>query len=111
MMPDRSPARPVPPWVVPLLLLALVALTGATGGDDGAGGGGGSGFDLGTIGPLLIGVVVGAAAVLAVGYLVLRWRAGPARAEAPGEWWTCPKCGAANIVGSPRCHACGAWPR
>jgi hypothetical protein len=110
-MSDRAAARLVPPWIVPLLLLALVTMTGAKGRDEGAGGGGGIGFELGTIGLLLIGVVVGAAAVLAVGYLVLRWRAGPPPAEVPDDWWTCPTCGAANIVGSPRCHACGAWPR
>jgi len=96
--------------MVPLLFLALVVLTGATGGDDGSGGGGG-GAPWGDLVLLLGGVVVGALALLAVGYLVLRWRAGPAPAEVPDEWWTCPACGAANIVGSPRCHACGAWPR
>lgn len=108
-MPDRAPARPVPAWTVPLLLLALVVLSGATGVDDGAASGGGT--PLASIGLLVIGVIVGVAAVVVIAYLILRWRAGPTPAEIPGDWWTCPSCGAANIVGSPRCHACGAWPR
>ncbi|HSL98011.1 MAG TPA: hypothetical protein VK831_05520 [Candidatus Deferrimicrobiaceae bacterium] len=109
-MAEHRPVRPVPLWVVPLLLVALVILTGATGGNEGGGSGGG-GVEWGTILLLLAGAVVGAASVLVVGYLVLRWRAGPAPVGTPGEWWSCPACGAANIVGSPRCHACGAWPR
>ncbi len=109
-MAEGRGAGPAPRWVVPLLLIALVVLSGATGGNDSGGGSGGS-APLGGILLVLGGVVVGAAMALVVGYLVLRWRAGPAPAEVPGEWWTCATCGAANIVGSPRCHACGAWPR
>jgi hypothetical protein len=107
---ERGQTALVPTWVVPLLLVALPVLVAATGGDDGTGAGGGGG-PFGGMLLLLAGIVVGAVAVLAVGYLVLRWRAGPAPAEIPGEWWTCRSCGAANIAGSPRCHACGAWPR
>ncbi|NJD28441.1 MAG: hypothetical protein FIA92_09100 [Chloroflexi bacterium] len=108
---ERGHTAQVPTWVVPLLLVALPILMAATGGDDGTGGGAGGGSPFGGMLLLLGGIVVGAGAVLAVGYLVLRWRAGPAPAEVPGEWWTCRSCGAANIAGSPRCHACGAWPR
>lgn len=109
-MADQRSKRPVPPWIVPLLLVALLVLTGATGGNEGGGSAGGD-APWGTILLLLAGAIVGAATVLVVGYLVLRWRAGPTPVEAPGEWWSCPACGAANIVGSPRCYACGAWPR
>jgi hypothetical protein len=106
-MPDRPPPRLVPPWAIALLLPALVVLMGATGQDEGSAGGG---LELGSLALLLVGVLAAAILVLAAGYLVLRWRAGPAPAEVPGDWWTCAACGAANIGGSPRCHACGAWP-
>lgn len=99
-----------PARVVPLLVVALLVLAAATGGDEGSGVGGG-GTSLEGILLLIGGIVVTAVAALAVGYVILRWRAGPAAAEIPGEWWTCQSCGAANIAGSPRCHACGAWPR
>ena len=106
----RQPRRAVPAWIIPWLLVALFVQAGATGGNEGEGAGGG-GSDLVGLGLLLGGVVVGAVVMLIVGYVVLRWRAGPAPAEVPGDWWTCRSCGAANIAGSPRCHACGAWPR
>jgi len=108
-MGNRRRAGRVPAQLVPLLVVALLVLAAATGDDEGSGGGGGLSFE--GILLLLGGIVVTAVAALAVGYVILRWRAGPAAAEIPGEWWTCQSCGAANIVGSPRCHACGAWPR
>ena len=77
---------------------------------------GAGGVGLGLIVAIVAGVVVGAALVAAIGYLVLRRRAGmpmepPPGAPEGGEWWTCRKCGRNNIVGSARCYACGEWQR
>jgi hypothetical protein len=70
----------------------------------------GSGFNVGGLLPMLGAVVVGAALALLAAFLVLRRRAGPPLDPIDaGEWWTCRKCGANNVVGSPRCYSCGTW--
>lgn len=62
--------------------------------------------------PVIGGVIAAGVLALVVAYLVLRRRASVPLAPAdPGEWWTCPKCGATNVVGSARCYACGTWQR
>jgi hypothetical protein len=76
----------------------------------GTSGGGGGLFNLGGLLPivgvaLLIGLGVVALAFLALERRVRRQLA-PAQ---PGEWWTCRNCGKSNLVGTPRCYACGAW--
>jgi hypothetical protein len=72
--------------------------------------GGGAGTDLGFLLPLLGAAVGGGLLALVVAYLVLRRRASvPLEPADPGEWWTCGSCGKTNVIGSPRCYACGTW--
>jgi hypothetical protein len=72
--------------------------------------GGGAGTDLGFLLPLLGAAVGGGLLALVVAYLVLRRRASvPLEPADPGEWWTCRSCGKTNVIGSPRCYACGTW--
>ena len=82
-----------------------VVICNEFGGSIGGGGGG-----LGGLLPL-IGAVFGVAAVaLAAALFVLRRQAmAPAPPADPGEWWTCRNCGRNNVIGSPRCYACGEW--
>ena len=72
---------------------------------------GGGTPDLGAVLPILAAAVGGAAIALVAAFLVLRRRTtGPVAPADPGEWWTCPSCGKSNVIGSPRCFACGSWP-
>ena len=74
-------------------------------GDTGAGG-----LDLGGLLPILAAAGGGAVIALGAAYVILRRRgAGPAVPADPGEWWTCRNCGRNNVIGSPRCYACGEW--
>ena len=76
----------------------------------GTGGGGGGGLDVAALLPFLAAAVGGAAIALVAAFLVLRRRmAGPVAPADPGEWWTCRSCGRNNVIGSPRCYACGSW--
>ena len=62
--------------------------------------------------PVIGGVVAAGILALLATYLVLRRRASvPIAPLDPGEWWTCPKCGSTNVIGSPRCYSCGTWQR
>jgi hypothetical protein len=71
---------------------------------------GGGGIAIGGLLPIILALVVGAGLALAVAFLVLRRRAGgPLDPVDAGEWWTCANCGRQNVVGSPRCYACGTW--
>ena len=71
---------------------------------------GGGTVNIGGLLPIIAGVGIGAALVLVAAFLVLRRRAaGPVTPADPGEWWTCRNCGRNNVIGSPRCYACGAW--
>jgi hypothetical protein len=71
---------------------------------------GGGGIDLAGLLPILAGAVVGGLVVLVAVFLFLSRRAAAPLAPAdPGEWWTCRNCGKTNVVGSPRCYACGTW--
>jgi hypothetical protein len=59
---------------------------------------------------LLAAAVGGALIALAAVFLIVRRRAAaPAGPADPGEWWTCRNCGRNNVIGSPRCYACGQW--
>jgi hypothetical protein len=70
----------------------------------------GGSLDLGGLLPILIAVVAGAVLALVAVALVLTRRPSASLAPAdPGEWWTCRSCGKTNVVGSPRCYACGTW--
>ncbi len=71
---------------------------------------GGGTLDLGAALAILGAVVAGAAIALVAAFLVLRRRASAPVAPAdPNEWWTCRNCGKTNVIGSPRCYACGSW--
>jgi len=67
-------------------------------------------MDLGALLPIVLLIVGGAVAGGAIVAVVLLRRA-PAETPIPdpGDWWTCRRCGRSNVVGSPRCHACGEW--
>jgi hypothetical protein len=70
----------------------------------------GPGGGLGALLPIAGVVVVAGIAVLLGAFLVLERRTTHRLAPAePGEWWTCRNCGRSNVVGSPRCYACGSW--
>lgn len=69
-------------------------------------------LSVGNILPIFGAVVAAGLLALVVAYFVLRRRASAPLAPAdPGEWWTCPKCGSTNVVGSARCYSCGTWQR
>ena len=71
---------------------------------------GGGGLDLGALLPFLAAAVIGGLLALVAAFVVLgRRSSGPLAPVDPGEWWTCRSCGKANVVGSPRCYACGTW--
>jgi hypothetical protein len=71
------------------------------------GGGGTGGLDGLTL-ILVIGLVV--AVVVLVGAVFVLFRTRTAKALPPSEgWWTCAKCGAGNMDGAARCHACATW--
>jgi len=71
---------------------------------------GGGGLDASGIVGLLAAAVGGALISLAAVCLIVRRRAAaPAGPADPGEWWTCRNCGRNNVIGSPRCYACGHW--
>src|SRR6185295_7968242 len=85
------------------------AVCGEGKGPGGDGGGTGS-LDLAAILPFVAAAGGGAVIALGAAFLVLRRRAvAPAAPADPGEWWTCRKCGSNNVIGSPRCYACGQW--
>ena len=65
------------------------------------------------LGPIIaLAVAIAAVALLAAAFLILRRQSKAPLAPAdPGEWWTCPKCGSTNVIGSARCYSCGTWQR
>jgi hypothetical protein len=68
------------------------------------------GFDLGLVLSILGVVVAGGFIALVAAFVILRRRpTAPLAPADPGEWWTCRSCGKTNVVGSPRCYACGTW--
>lgn len=90
-----------PPPAVPLPILELV--------DAPAQGGGGAG-DLDAFGILLfVGLALAVLAAIGAAFVLFRTR-GAKAAPPPSEgWWTCSSCGAANMDGAARCHACATW--
>jgi hypothetical protein len=85
---------------------ASVLICGESGPDIGGGGT----VDLGGLLPIIVGIGIGALSALVAAFLVLRRRAAaPVTPADPGEWWTCRNCGRNNVIGSPRCYACGEW--
>ncbi len=65
---------------------------------------------LGGFGPiLLVGLAVAIVALVGAAFVLFRTR-GAARIPPPSEgWWTCGNCGAGNVDGAARCHACATW--
>jgi hypothetical protein len=76
--------------------------------------GGGSGGILGGgIGLLLLaglGIAI-LIAVAAAAVVLFRTRASKLPAGSDEGWWTCANCGAGNLDGAARCHACSTWRR
>lgn len=71
---------------------------------------GGGSIDLAAVLPIVAAAAGGAVIALGAAFLLLRRRAAAPVAPAdPGEWWTCRNCGRNNVIGSPRCYACGEW--
>jgi hypothetical protein len=73
--------------------------------------GGDGGLNIGgLVLPIVVGVVIAGLGVALLAFLVIERRTTRNLAPVqPGEWWTCGNCGKENLVGSPRCYACGAW--
>jgi hypothetical protein len=87
---------------------STAAICEESGPGDNPGGGGSTDFS----GLLPIVATVAGVAVLALvaAFIFFRRRAAaPAVPADPGEWWTCRNCGRNNVIGSPRCYACGEW--
>ena len=75
--------------------------------DNGTGGGS---IDISGLLPILAAAGGGAVIALGAAFVVLRRRSvAPTAPADPGEWWTCRNCGRNNVIGSPRCYACGQW--
>jgi hypothetical protein len=80
-----------------------------SGGGASAGGGTG-GTVLATLAPLLLVGLAVAVVVLVGGAIVLFRTRGAVAPPASAEgWWTCANCGAGNLDGASRCHACSTW--
>ncbi|HUG29855.1 MAG TPA: hypothetical protein VMQ65_04985 [Candidatus Limnocylindria bacterium] len=91
-----APAGPTA--VAPILLIDAPT--------QGAGGAGGLFGDLGWI--LIVGLAIAAVALILAAIVLFRTRGSKAAPPSEG-WWTCGKCGAGNMDGSARCHACATW--
>jgi hypothetical protein len=74
----------------------------------GGNGGGGAGL-LATLGPLLLVALVVLVVVAAIAAFILFRTRGTTTVTTSEGWWTCPKCGAGNMDGAARCHACSTW--
>lgn len=57
---------------------------------------------------LIVGLAVAAVALILAAIVLFRTRASKAAPPSEG-WWTCANCGAGNMDGSARCHACATW--
>ncbi len=72
-------------------------------------GAGASGGLLGDLSWILL-VALAVAAVVLIGAAVVLFRTRVSKAAPTSEgWWTCANCGAGNMDGAPRCHACATW--
>jgi hypothetical protein len=72
----------------------------------GAGGAGGLLGDLSWL--LLVALAAAAVVFVAAAFVLFRTRASKAAPTSEG-WWTCANCGAGNMDGAARCHACATW--
>jgi hypothetical protein len=72
-------------------------------------GAGSTGGLLGGLGWILIlGLAIAAVALILAAVVLFRTRGSKAAPPSEG-WWTCANCGAGNMDGSARCHACATW--
>lgn len=58
---------------------------------------------------LVAGLAIGVLALLAGAVILFRTRGAKAVPPTSEGWWTCPNCGAGNMDGAARCHACSTW--
>jgi hypothetical protein len=58
---------------------------------------------------LLVGLAIAVVAALGAAFVLFRTRASNAPPPSSEGWWTCASCGAGNIEGAARCHACATW--
>lgn len=73
-------------------------------------GSGSSGSFLSDFGPLLlIAVAVAVVVLVAAAVLLFRTRGAVTPPASSEGWWTCSNCGAGNMDGAARCHACSTW--
>lgn len=81
-----------------------------SGGGASAGGGNGGGL-LSGFGPLLlVGLAIAVVVLVAAVVILFRTRGAVATPATTAEgWWTCANCGAGNMDGAARCHACSTW--
>ena len=104
-----------------LAIVAFVVLLGATAPGSGGiapildlappGGQEGGPAANGILGPVLL-AALGLAVIVAAGAAaVILYRTRGSRVPRTPEegWWTCQSCGAGNIDGAARCHACATW--
>lgn len=72
-------------------------------------GAGGADGLFGGLGWILI-VALALAAVALVLTAIVLFRTRGSKEPPPSEgWWTCANCGAGNMDGAARCHACATW--
>lgn len=72
-------------------------------------GAGSTGGLLGGFSWLLV-VALAMAIVVFVAAALVLFRTRGSKAVPPSEgWWTCANCGAGNMDGAARCHACATW--
>ncbi|HYK94448.1 MAG TPA: hypothetical protein VE011_01080 [Candidatus Dormibacteraeota bacterium] len=80
-----------------------------SGGGASSGGGTGGTF-LSDFGPLLlVGLAIAAVVLLAALVILVRTRGAVTPSSSSEGWWTCSNCGAGNMDGAARCHACSTW--
>lgn len=58
---------------------------------------------------LLVGLGIAVVAALAAAFVLFRTRGAKGVPPSTEGWWTCSKCGAGNMDGAARCHACATW--
>ena len=77
----------------------------------GASAGGGSGGTLlSSLTPLLlVGLAIAVVVLVAAVVILFRTRGSVAAPASSEGWWTCSSCGAGNMDGAARCHACTTW--
>lgn len=87
---------------------ATLDLNESGGGASSGGGTGGTFFsDFGPL--LLIGLAIAVIVLVAAVVILFRTRGAVTPPVSSEGWWTCSNCGAGNMDGAARCHACSTW--